>query len=124
MRALVPIVAIALLAILAGPSSAAIDKLQREDFPNFAIGMARLYYNVGKGVFQYVKTVIVSAPNLPKGIAVDVFNVGQKAEPAYYLTKKERRERDRQKRMESRLEEQRRREEEAQGGGPLTTIKP
>lgn len=125
MRTLIPVLLVFVLLAFSYPASAAIDRLQKGDFPRFAIGIANLYYNIGKGCFQYAKDCLVGLPNLPKGVAVDVLNVGKKGEPAYYLTKKERKERDRQKRLESRLRaDEDRAESLDEGDSPLGTIKP
>ena len=125
----VVILAVAALAA-SSPLNAAIDRFTKEDPARFGIGILQLYYNICKGILDYGKTVVVTAPDLPKAIATDVFQVGQKRVPeAYYMTEREKQERERQDKLEKRLEQQKRKEEGAGGlvgaGGqsPLTTIK-
>ena len=125
----VVILAVAALAA-SSPLNAAIDRFTKEDPARFGIGILQLYYNICKGILDYGKTVVVTAPDLPKAIATDVFQVGQKRVPeAYYMTEREKQERERQDKLEKRLERQKKKEE-AMGGlvgagsqSPLTTIK-
>lgn len=98
----------------ASPADAAIDRFTKEDPARFGVGILNLYYNICKGLLDYGKTVVVTSPDLPKAIATDVFQVGQKRVPeAYYMTQQELEERDRQDRLQKRLEEREKREKEA-----------
>lgn len=121
MRTLSLAVATIILFAFSHPASAAIDRLQKQDFPRFAIYMLRLYYNIGKSTLDYTKTCITSLPDLPKAVYYGVLQGGRKGEPrGYYMTRKERREYERQKRLE-RLEEKRKKAEEEETS--LTAIK-
>lgn len=95
------------LIAFAYPSSAAIDRIQKEDGMRFGVGILNLYYNIAKGVVIFPKTVVLGLCKLPKAVATDIFQVGQKGEPtAYYMTEKERKEKERQKKQELLLREQ------------------
>ena len=107
MRKLALLLALFILAVSSLPAFAAIDRLQKEDFPRFALYMARLYYNIGKSMIDYGKTVFLGLDDFPKAVATDVFHIGDKGVPgAYYMTKKERRERERQKHLEEAAEKE------------------
>jgi hypothetical protein len=99
------IVAFALLVACACPSYAAIDKLQKDDAARFGVGMLNLYYNIGKGIVTFPKTIFLGLAKLPGAVATDMFQVGQKGEPGgYYMTEQERLEKEKQKKEERRLE--------------------
>jgi len=101
------VLAIAALIAFAYPSSGAIDKLQKEDGMRFGVGILNLYYNIAKGVIIFPQTVVLGLCELPKAVATDIFQVGQKGEPtAYYMTEKERKEKEKQKKEERLLKEQ------------------
>lgn len=114
MRTLAVVVLAAVAVAAASPAGAAIDRFTKEDPARFGVGILNLYYNICKGLLDYGKTVVVTAPDLPKAVATDVFQVGQKRVPeAYYMTAQELEERDRQDRLQKRLEERERQEREA-----------
>jgi len=116
MRKIAATIAASIIISTVLPASAAIDKLQKEDGQRFLIGILNLYYNMGKGLFEYGRDVALGLPKLPKAIATDVFQIGQKREPeAYYMTEKERLERERQEKLERRLRAE---EEKAKLGAP------
>jgi hypothetical protein len=102
-------VALALIALiaLAYPSSASIDRVQKEDGMRFGVGILNLYYNILKSVAIFPKTMFLGLCDLPKAVATDVFQVGQKGVPsAYYMTEQERQEKEKQKTQEQLLKEQ------------------
>ena len=77
----------------------------------FGTGILQLYYNICRGILDFGKTVVVTSPDLPKAVATDVFQVGQKRIPeAYYMTEREKQERERQDELERRLKKQRKKE--------------
>lgn len=113
------------------PCSAAIDHLQKEDGQRLVVGLLNLYYNIGKGLFAYTKDTALALDDMPKAVATDVFQVGQKGAPeAYYMTERERQEKEKQKKMEERLRKREEQEKLLQEGvspsgkSPLTSIKP
>lgn len=109
------ILAVAALAT-ASPLHAAIDRFTKEDPARFGTGILQLYYNICKGILDYGKTVVVTAPDLPKAVATDVFQMGQKRVPeAYYMTEREKQERERQDKLQERLEKQEKKEKGAGG---------
>ncbi len=117
------IILVGLLLSIPTLSPAAIDRLQKEDGARLAVGLLRLYYNIGKSCLVFAKTLVVSAPNLPKGIATDIFHIQPEGAPsAYYMTKEEKKEREKQKRLEKRLEKELELEEEKEKDG-LTKIR-
>lgn len=121
-------IAIVILAVAAlaasSPLHAAIDRFTKEDPARFGTGILQLYYNICKGLLDYGKTVVVTAPDLPKAVATDVFQVGQKRVPeAYYMTEQEKAERARQDKLQERLEKQQKKEQDAASQSPLTTIR-
>lgn len=125
-------VALGLLLVVSSPSlaPAAIDKLQKEDGPRFVIGMLNLYYNIGKGLLGYGTDVVTALPDLPKAVATDVFQVGQKSAPGYYLTEEEKQQIKQQKRTEQQLRAQEKKDKLLQQGVgpmdklPITSIRP
>lgn len=107
----VVLVAVALVAAVS-PAGAAIDRFTKEDPARFGTGILQLYYNICKGCVEFGKTVVVTAPDLPKAVATDVFQVGQKRIPeAYYMTEREKQERERQDQLEKRLQQQKKKEQ-------------
>jgi len=99
------VLAALMLCAIPSISPAAIDHLQKEDFSRFGIGILRLYYNIGKGAVDYAKVVALGLPKLPMAIATDIFQVGQKKEPgAYYMTEREKKQREMEKRIQERME--------------------
>ncbi len=101
------VLALAILIACAHPSHAAIDKIQKEDAARFGVGMLNLYYNIAKGIVIFPKTVFLGLAKLPGAVATDIFQVGQKGEPAaYYMTEQERREKEKQKKEEQLLKKQ------------------
>jgi len=124
------VLAFAVIIACACPSHAAIDKLQKEDAARFGVGMLNLYYNIGKGIVIFPKTIFLGLAKLPGAVATDIFQVGQKGEPGgYYMTEQERREKEKQKQEERRLEDQAKQNKSFQQGLnpaekiPLTKIK-
>jgi hypothetical protein len=131
MRSKIILLFLAGVICFATPSHAAIDRLQGKDFPNLAIGLLNLYYNIGKGALIGTRDVVVNIPSLPKAIMTDVLGIRTEGAPsAYYMTEKEKRERRRQKRLEERLERERELEQAKTSGAPRkseglsTKIKP
>jgi hypothetical protein len=107
----VVLIAAAILAAAASPAGAAIDRFTKEDPARFGTGILQLYYNICRGILDFGKTVVVTSPDLPKAVATDVFQVGQKRIPeAYYMTEREKQERERQDELERRLKKQRKKE--------------
>lgn len=118
MRATAVVLIAAAILAAAATAGAAIDRFTKEDPARFGTGILQLYYNICKGILDFGKTVVVTSPDLPKAVATDVFQVGQKRIPeAYYMTERERQERARQDDLERRLKKQRKKE---QGTGGLT----
>jgi hypothetical protein len=113
----IAVVTLAVAALAAAsPLHAAIDRFTKEDPARFGVGILHLYYNICKGLLDYGKTVVVTAPDLPKAVATDIFQVGQKRVPeAYYMTEREKQERDRQDKLQERLERQKKKEEGMSG---------
>jgi hypothetical protein len=101
------ILTVAILFAATTAGNAAIDKLQKQDARNLAVGMLQLYYNIGKSCIEFTKDTVLALPNLPKGIAVDIFHIGgEEAPSAYYMTAKEKREREQGKRLEKAMEKE------------------
>jgi hypothetical protein len=128
MNRITVVVATIILLSTCSTLSAAIDHLQKEDFPRFAVGILRLYYNIGKGLVDYTKVVALGLPKLPMAIATDIFQVGQKKEPGtYYMTEQEKKQRDMEKRMQERMKKLEKKGTPVPGKGPefpsLTSIK-
>jgi hypothetical protein len=120
---------VALLAF-AHPSSAAIDRVQKEDGMRFGVGILNLYYNILSAVVVFPKTVFLGLCDLPKAVATDMLQVGQKGEPsAYYMTERERQEKEKQKAQEELLKQKEKGEKMLQEGIrpsenlPMTKIK-
>ncbi len=116
MRATAVVLIAAAILAAAATAGAAIDRFTKEDPARFGTGILQLYYNICKGILYFGKTVVVTSPDLPKAVATDVFQVGQKRIPeAYYMTERERQERARQDDLERRLKKQRKKEQETGG---------
>ncbi|MCX6355272.1 MAG: hypothetical protein NTZ78_10270 [Candidatus Aureabacteria bacterium] len=107
---------------LSSPASAAIDKLQKEDAQRLVVGLMNLYYNIGKGFVGYCKDTVYAIPDLPKAIATDVFQVGQKGVPSYYQTEQEKKELEKQERMEKTLKKEEKKLQQKEGGQGITSI--
>jgi hypothetical protein len=107
MQKMAVVLAFFALIAFAYPSFAAIDRIQKEDGMRFGVGILNLYYNIAKSVVIFPKTVVLGLCELPKAVATDIFQVGQKGVPsAYYMTEKERQEKEKQKKEERLLREQ------------------
>jgi hypothetical protein len=102
MRAFICLALFLMFTVNISPVSGAIDRIEKEDGERFVVGFLRLYYNIGKGLVDFTKTAVLSIPSVPRAVATDILNVGQKTAPsAYYMTEQERKERKRQKRLEA-----------------------
>ncbi len=124
------VLAIAALIAFTYPASGAIDKVQKEDGMRFGVGILNLYYNIAKSVVIFPKTVALGLAQLPKAVATDMLQVGQKGEPtAYYMTEKERKEKEKQKKEEQLLRQQEKQNKLLQEGisptekAPVTKLK-
>lgn len=124
MQKMAVVLAFFALIAFAYPSSAAIDRIQKEDGMRFGVGILNLYYNIAKGVVIFPKTVVLGLCELPKAVATDIFQVGQKGVPgAYYMTEQERKEREKQKKEERLLREQGKKDKLLQEGiGPTDKV--
>ena len=130
MQKMAVVLALFALIALAYPSYAAIDRIQKEDGMRFGVGILNLYYNILNGVAIFPKIVFLGLCDLPKAVATDVFQVGQKGVPsAYYMTEKERQEKEKQNKTEQLLKEQEKQNKMFQQGispinkAPITKIK-
>ncbi|MCX6357656.1 MAG: hypothetical protein NT045_07280 [Candidatus Aureabacteria bacterium] len=127
MARIIVVLVLVAVALLPSRAPAAIDKLQKEDGPRLLIGLLNLYFNIGKGVLEYGRDTVMAADDMPKAIATDVFQVGQKNVPgAYYATEEEKKARVKQKREEEQLHQQEKKDKLLQQGSsaapPITAI--